>query len=171
MATIPTVYKKQSEVTDILWILTDLSILANFTSLNEREKEIVTMTAIEKKTYQEIAARLDISRERVRQLYWGAIRKIKNETLQIIYERRFLLESEKAHIELRKTIHKIEDVKPYYFRKVSDLGFSMKVLRTLEAAGIKTLGELIEYPKDDLLKFRNFGRKALTEVYNTLNEL
>jgi len=34
----------------------------------------------------------------------------------------------------------------------------------LKAADVETLGELVTYEKNDLLKFRNFGKKSLTEL-------
>jgi DNA-directed RNA polymerase subunit alpha len=34
----------------------------------------------------------------------------------------------------------------------------------LKAADVETLGELVAYNKNDLLKFRNFGKKSLTEL-------
>ena len=41
----------------------------------------------------------------------------------------------------------------------------------LEAADVETLGDLVQYNKNDLLKFRNFGRKSLTELDDLLESL
>jgi DNA-directed RNA polymerase subunit alpha len=41
----------------------------------------------------------------------------------------------------------------------------------LKAADVETLGELVRYQKNDLLKFRNFGKKSLTELDELLDRL
>lgn len=48
--------------------------------------------------------------------------------------------------------------------KLVDLDLSVRALNCLKAAEIETLGELVQYNKSDLLKFRNFGKKSLTEL-------
>jgi len=48
--------------------------------------------------------------------------------------------------------------------KLVDLDLSVRALNCLKAADVKTLGDLVTYNKDDLLKFRNFGKKSLTEI-------
>lgn len=47
---------------------------------------------------------------------------------------------------------------------LSDLDLSVRAYNCLKAAEIKTLGELVSYHIDDLLKFRNFGKKSLSEL-------
>lgn len=48
--------------------------------------------------------------------------------------------------------------------KLVDLDLSVRALNCLKAAEIETLGDLVQYNKSDLLKFRNFGKKSLTEL-------
>lgn len=48
--------------------------------------------------------------------------------------------------------------------KLVDLDLSVRALNCLKAADVETLGELVSYNKNDLLKFRNFGKKSLTEL-------
>ncbi len=48
--------------------------------------------------------------------------------------------------------------------KLVDLDLSVRALNCLKAADIETLGDLVSYNKNDLLKFRNFGKKSLTEL-------
>ncbi len=48
--------------------------------------------------------------------------------------------------------------------KLIDLDLSVRALNCLKAADVKTLGDLVTYNRDDLLKFRNFGKKSLTEI-------
>jgi len=47
---------------------------------------------------------------------------------------------------------------------LADLDLSVRAYNCLKAAEIKTLGELVKYHIDDLLKFRNFGKKSLSEL-------
>lgn len=54
--------------------------------------------------------------------------------------------------------------------KLVDLDLSVRALNCLKAADIETLGQLCEYNKNDLLKFRNFGKKSLTELEDLLQE-
>jgi len=55
--------------------------------------------------------------------------------------------------------------------KLSDMDLSVRALNCLKAADVDTLGELVHYNKNDLLKFRNFGRKSLTELDELLDGL
>ena len=48
--------------------------------------------------------------------------------------------------------------------KLSELGLSVRALNCLKTAEVQTLGELVSFNKTDLLKFRNFGKKSLTEL-------
>jgi DNA-directed RNA polymerase subunit alpha len=41
----------------------------------------------------------------------------------------------------------------------------------LKAAGVETLGDLVQFNKTDLLKFRNFGKKSLTELDELLENM
>ena len=48
--------------------------------------------------------------------------------------------------------------------KLVDLDLSVRALNCLKAADVDSLGDLVQYNKNDLLKFRNFGKKSLTEL-------
>ena len=48
--------------------------------------------------------------------------------------------------------------------KLADMDLSVRALNCLKAADIETLGDLVAFNKNDLLKFRNFGKKSLTEL-------
>lgn len=55
--------------------------------------------------------------------------------------------------------------------KLSDMNLSVRALNCLKAAEVSTLGELVQFHKADLLKFRNFGKKSLTELDELLDSL
>jgi len=48
--------------------------------------------------------------------------------------------------------------------KLHDMDLSVRALNCLKAAEVDTLGDLVTYSKADLMKFRNFGKKSLTEL-------
>ena len=53
--------------------------------------------------------------------------------------------------------------------KLVDMDLSVRALNCLKAADVETLGELVAFNKNDLLKFRNFGKKSLTELEDLVN--
>lgn len=55
--------------------------------------------------------------------------------------------------------------------KLSDMNLSVRALNCLKSAEVETLGELVQFNKNDLLKFRNFGKKSLTELDELLDSL
>jgi DNA-directed RNA polymerase subunit alpha len=55
--------------------------------------------------------------------------------------------------------------------KLSDINLSVRALNCLKAADVDTLGDLVQYNKTDLLKFRNFGKKSLAELEDLLEGL
>ncbi|GET31088.1 DNA-directed RNA polymerase subunit alpha [Prolixibacter sp. SD074] len=52
--------------------------------------------------------------------------------------------------------------------KLVDMDLSVRALNCLKAADVDTLGDLVQYNRNDLLKFRNFGKKSLTELDDLL---
>lgn len=54
--------------------------------------------------------------------------------------------------------------------KLADLDLSVRALNCLQAAEVETLGDLVVYQKQDLLKIRNFGKKSLTELEVLMEE-
>ncbi len=55
--------------------------------------------------------------------------------------------------------------------KLTDMDLSVRALNCLKTAEVETLGELVVFNKTDLLKFRNFGKKSLTELDELLASL
>ena len=55
--------------------------------------------------------------------------------------------------------------------KLVDMDLSVRALNCLKSAEVETLGELVVFNKNDLLKFRNFGKKSLTELDEFLSSL
>ncbi len=55
--------------------------------------------------------------------------------------------------------------------KLVDMDLSVRALNCLKAADVETLGDLVQFNKTDMLKFRNFGKKSLTELDDLLESL
>ena len=55
--------------------------------------------------------------------------------------------------------------------KLVDMDLSVRALNCLKAAEVETLGDLVRFNKNDLLKFRNFGKKSLTELDALLDSM
>lgn len=55
--------------------------------------------------------------------------------------------------------------------KLTDMNLSVRALNCLKAAEVETLGDLVQFNKTDLLKFRNFGKKSLAELDDLLESL
>ena len=55
--------------------------------------------------------------------------------------------------------------------KLVDMDLSVRALNCLKSAEVETLGELVVFNTNDLLKFRNFGKKSLSELDELLEKL
>ena len=55
--------------------------------------------------------------------------------------------------------------------KLTEMKLSVRALNCLAAANVETLGDLVQYNKNDLLTFRNFGKKSLSELDTLLTSL
>ncbi|MBS1571501.1 MAG: DNA-directed RNA polymerase subunit alpha [Bacteroidetes bacterium] len=78
-------------------------------------------------------------------------------------DERITLETEavKASVQYdEETLHTRQLLKS----KLTDMDLSVRALNCLKAAEVETLGELVSFSKSDLMKFRNFGKKSLTEL-------
>ena len=92
------------------------------------------------------------------------------EAAEILIHHFMLFSDEKIKLETKeKTPTEELDENTLHMRqllntKLVDLDLSVRALNCLKAADVETLGELVSYAKQDLLKFRNFGKKSLTEL-------
>ncbi|HPE85860.1 MAG: DNA-directed RNA polymerase subunit alpha [Bacteroidia bacterium] len=92
------------------------------------------------------------------------------EASKILIQHFMLFSDEKITLETdEKTVAEEFDESSLHIRqllksKLIDLDLSVRALNCLKAADVETLGDLVQYNKNDLLKFRNFGRKSLTEL-------
>ena len=98
------------------------------------------------------------------------------EAAKILIYHFMLFSDEKITIEDKSEADKEFDEEVLHMRqllktKLTDMNLSVRALNCLKAADVETLGELVQYNKNDLLKFRNFGKKSLTELDDLLESL
>ena len=147
-----------------------ISLLPHFSDcLSDREVEIV-LFVLQGEKISDVAEKVKLSRDRTRQIWEKAIRKMScfpNE-----------LQARDERIEdLTKTIEELEarldqagiDKVPHsksnlLASPIYNFDFSVRTLNCLMAAEIRTVGDLVKHTREDLLKFRNFGKKSLTEL-------
>ena len=77
-------------------------------------------------------------------------------------ERITLEDTEKAEVE--NYDEEILHMRQLLKTRLTDMDLSVRALNCLKAAEVDTLGDLVTFTKADLMKFRNFGRKSLTEL-------
>ena len=63
------------------------------------------------------------------------------------------------------------EIKSTLLKTIDEMELSVRSHNCLQAAGIKTIGELVAKEENEMLKFKNFGRKSLTELTEKLDEL
>jgi len=99
------------------------------------------------------------------------------EAAKILIHHFMLFSDEKIHLEpVDAEVNEEFDEEVLHMRqllktKLADMNLSVRALNCLKAADVETLGELVRYQKNDLLKFRNFGKKSLTELDDLLDNL
>lgn len=102
----------------------------------------------------------------------GSIEPIEalKESARILIQHFMLFSDEKITFDQEeKNVTEEFDENTLYVRqllktRLIDLDLSVRALNCLKAAEVDTLGELVAFNKNDLLKFRNFGKKSLTEL-------
>ena len=163
--------------------------------LKDREKHIMC-EVISGYDLGDIAEEYGLSRSRVSQIFFKGCRKaaeikgikakldelesmkadmaeMKNTMRIMSQELKLQREEEQKQREMEEAERveyiKQKDEKLKVFRTdIKECGFSARTLNCLKAADVETLGDLVQYNKTDLLKFRNFGKKSLTEVIDFL---
>ena len=99
------------------------------------------------------------------------------ETAKILIYHFMLFSDEKITLEVSESVENEEfDEEVLHMRqllksKLVDMDLSVRALNCLKSAEVETLAELVVFNKNDLLKFRNFGKKSLTELEELLTSL
>ena len=153
-----------------------MSLIPHFVdNLMEREVEIV-MLILQGEKISDVAQKLQLTRDRTRQIWEKAIRKMsyfpnevrmRDERIEDLMRTIEDLEARLDQAGLDKVPHSKANL---LASSIYDYDFSVRTVNCLRAAEIRTVEDLIKYPRARLLKFRNFGKKALTELDEWLDE-
>lgn len=139
---------------------------------------------------EDVSDGLNLTRERVRQIINKAKRKvlINKYRFKTVEALEYSLSNIRREIDLceikKKQLHnslKIKDNEPllkiltvrqfeFVKKKTTELDLSVRAYNCLKAADIHSIEELLKFNVDELLKFRNFGKKSLNELENLLGE-
>ena len=68
-------------------------------------------------------------------------------------------------------INEALEIKSILTKSIDEMELSVRSHNCLQAAGIQTISELVDKEENEMLKFKNFGRKSLTELQEKLGEL
>ena len=166
--------------------------------LKEREKTILTML-LEGKDVEFVAEEYGLTRSRIMQIVSHAVRKLatvktfselRREYKQLVFDNtnfQNVIEALQNRVKKLERINNIDTapVSEYDYllgdkggtftammnTPVYDLGISVRSLNCLKGADVDTLYDLVKCNKTDLMKFRNFGKKSLTELEDMLDGL
>ncbi|MFB6280203.1 MAG: DNA-directed RNA polymerase subunit alpha [Salinibacter sp.] len=73
-------------------------------------------------------------------------------------------------VEEQEVDEEVKRIRELLAQSVDELDLSVRSHNCLKAANIKTIGDLVRREEDEMLKFRNFGRKSLQELVEVLDE-
>lgn len=145
---------------------------------NEKDIKIIKLHWQKFQSFDKIAEELNISRHVVRDRYSRIINRMQKNIRRSIYRLQELskikeeLEEVKRENEaLQERFNSLSEEEkksfgnPEYVKlRIIDIDLSLRTLNGLMDFQIRTVGDLLEYKKSDLLRLRNFGKKSLNEV-------
>ena len=95
------------------------------------------------------------------------------EASKILIQHFMLFSDEKINLE-EETIEEFDEdtlhMRQLLKTELTEFGLSVRALNCLKTAEVFTLGELVSFKKSDMLKFRNFGKKSLTELEDLIED-
>ena len=129
----------------------------------------------------DIADHFELSRERVRQIVIKAIRKFNYAIKELadLKQENNSLKEEIKNVKMQLIMQEGEkeeehsdDIPPSVFSiRLVNCNLPVRVLNVTKAADIDTIGDLVQYSKFDMVKFRNFGKKSLMQLDEFIHEM
>jgi len=143
--------------------LTEIAIDSIFTPIKKVKYEIENFRVEQKTDYEKLIMEIETD---------GSItpKDALSEGAKILIHHFMLFSDEKISLETEdKSADDEFDETSLHMRqllktKLVDMDLSVRALNCLKAAEVYSLGDLVQYQRNDLLKFRNFGKKSLTEL-------
>ena len=147
--------------------------------MTDRERNVVNQRLRQHLTYEEIASKYDVTKERIRQILNRALRQAKKSIVAYHVEVA-KKENEKKLLELKEKQQQAKQVYENTQKEIlskdidviwiEDIDFSVRAYNCLKRRGINSLGELILYSEDDIRKIKYLGLKTLEEIKAKLEE-
>lgn len=160
-----------------------MAFVAALDVLNDVEKQVLA-GVMEGCSYESIGEDFCVTRERVRQIFYRALRLVSasmksyrrmlNETIELRRLRDEVKEKDRELQQLRKMLNVSEpdmEMCKLLSTELVDMDLSVRTINCLKSADICTVGELVQCNKLELLKIRNFGKKSLSELDDLLYRL
>ena len=95
------------------------------------------------------------------------------EASKILIQHFMLFSDEKINLE-EETVEEFDEdtlhMRQLLKTELTEFGLSVRALNCLKTAEVYTLGELVSFKKSDMLKFRNFGKKSLSELEDLIED-
>jgi predicted transcriptional regulator len=150
----------------------------------QREQDVI-FNIIKGRDISYIADKYGLTHQRIIQIIAKVVRKtghLKRITNELLMLRKENAELKKAYSDLKTTVSILENKAPedvieanaplvaLLNTPITDLDLSVRALNCMKYAEISTLGELVKHNKSELLRYRNFGRKSLTEIEELLQQ-
>lgn len=129
----------------------------SFVSLNQRVGEKIDFDKLEMDIFT------DGSIEPKESLYLAA------KILKDFYSKIVLFEEEPEYIEETEIDEDLETMEKLLKTNVKELELTVRSANCLEAAGVDTIGDLVSKTENDMLKYKNFGKKSLDEIVSLLS--
>ena len=160
------------------------SVVYNYQDINEKHNCFdprytdVVLAVLNGKPYREIAERMHLQEPSIKAIWRKALYKFQY-TLNRIDMLEQIIKDRNKEIEQRDDIIRelngrnaataeqinVETrMRNLLSTKLDDCDLSVRALQCLRYAELRTIGDLVRYNRADLLKFRNFGKKSLTEI-------
>jgi DNA-directed RNA polymerase subunit alpha len=141
-----------------------------FTPIRNVQHKIENMRVEQKTDFEKLVLEIDTD---------GSIhpKEALKEAAKILIQHFMLFSDEKITIDEDTSMNNEEfDEEVLHMRqllktRLVDIDLSVRALNCLKAADVETLGDLVQYNKNDLLKFRNFGKKSLNELEDLMDNL
>lgn len=169
-----TLRRRNGERCVLRLVLADDILLGLF--LNHRERMVLRSHLLFGRSFEEIAFELDLTRERIRQIYTKALRLLKQQAHARLTES---VTNAKSYHEQNTELQMANE----YLRGQLELGvvprllvmlrsteLPTRALNSLASAGIYTVGDLVKWSKVDLKRLRNMGHKSLFDIEKFLEK-
>ncbi len=76
-----------------------------------------------------------------------------------------------SYVEEQEEVSPLDELQAKLDKSIEELELSVRSYNCLEAAGIKTIRDLVQKTESEMLKYRNFGRKSLSEIKSILKDM